>query len=107
MRSAWPWIPFLCLLPAALDPPPARAAANATLDSIRYVVRVADQNAVGVTLTNYGVIGNNFVSRSPSLEYPLGTGCEHLTAGGLWFGAQAVDGEIGRASCRERVYSGV
>jgi len=85
-------VAFLCLLPAALDPPPARAAADATLDSIRYVVRVADQNAVGVTLTNYGVIGNNFVSRSPSLEYPLGTGYEHLVVGGLWFGAHAVDG---------------
>jgi len=85
-------VSFLCLLPAAFDPPPAGAAAAATLDSIRYVLRVADQNAVGVTLTNYGVISNNFVSRSPSLEYPLATGYEHLVVGGLWFGAHAVDG---------------
>jgi len=58
---------------------------------VRFSLRVANNNLVGVTITNYGFIGNNFVSRAPSLEYPLGTGYEHMVRGGLWIGAQAVD----------------
>jgi len=60
-------------------------------DSIAYRTKVTDNNLMGVTITNYGFIGNNFVSRTPSMEYPLGTAYEHLVRGGLWFGAQAVD----------------
>jgi len=72
---------------------PAPGATEATqADSIRYGVRVTDNNLVGMTVTNYGFIGNNFISRSPSLEYPLGLGFEHLVRGGLWIGAHAVDG---------------
>jgi hypothetical protein len=74
-------------LTASSDPMRSSIAA----DSIRYVTTVANRNLVGATLTNYGVIGNNFLSRSPSLEYPLGFGYEHLVHGGLWFGAHAVD----------------
>lgn len=73
---------------------PARSfplGAGATVDSIRYAIRIADGNLLGVTLTNYGFLGNNFVSRSPSFEYPLGTGYDHLPRGGLWVGAQAID----------------
>lgn len=87
-------------LALAIDP--ARAAGHdsapapfsieeSQADSIRYAVRVTDNNLVGMTITNYGFLGNNFVSRSPSLEYPLGTGYEHLVRGGLWFGASAID----------------
>jgi len=68
-----------------------RAATGVLADSIRYTVRVSDNNLMGVTVTNYGFIGNNFVSRSPSMEYPLGTGYEHMVRGGLWIGAQAFD----------------
>ncbi len=60
-------------------------------DSVRFALHVTDANQVGITLTNYGFLGNNFISRLPSLEYPLGTGYEHLVRGGLWIGAQAVD----------------
>ena len=67
------------------------ANAGATVDSIRHAIRIADGNLLGVTLTNYGFLGNNFVSRSPSFEYPLGTGYDHLPRGGLWVGAQAID----------------
>ena len=35
-----------------------------------YSLRIAAQNRMGVTLTNYGVIGNNFVDRSASMEFP-------------------------------------
>lgn len=73
----------------ALAPPFAVEAAQA--DSIRYTVRVTDNNLMGITVTNYGFVGNNFVSRTPSMEYPLGTGFEHMVRGGLWFGARAVD----------------
>ena len=52
----------------------------------RYVVRLANRNRIGLTVTNYGFFGNNFVSRSPSFEYPLGAGFEHMVRGGLWIG---------------------
>ena len=92
MRSAL-LVPFaLTLLSGgAAAAPPDPATESVAADSIRYAVVVTDRNLVGATLTNYGVIGNNFVSRSPSLEYPLGSGYEHLVSGGLWFGAHAVD----------------
>lgn len=63
---------------------PARAA-------VRYVARLADRNRVGLTVTNYGFLGNNFTSRSPSFEFPLGSGLEHMSRGGLWVGALALD----------------
>ncbi|MBN8707195.1 MAG: hypothetical protein J0L62_15090 [Bacteroidetes bacterium] len=46
---------------------------------------------IGVTFSNTSVIGNafnaNFQRGMPSLEYPLGSGIEHLFNGGLWVGA--------------------
>lgn len=57
----------------------------------QYSARVADGNRVGLTISNYGCFGNNFVSRSPSMEFPLGSGYEHLVNGGLWVGARATD----------------
>ena len=72
---------------------PAGVAA-AQAESISYAVRVTDNNQMGITITNYGFIGNNFTSRSPSMEYPLGTGYEHMVRGGLWIGAQDLDDRI-------------
>ncbi len=57
----------------------------------RYVVRLADANRVGLSLTNYGFLGNNFTSRAPSFEFPLGSGYEHMARAGLWVGALALD----------------
>jgi hypothetical protein len=75
------------------ETPAPFAAEAAEAESIRYTVRITDNNLMGVTITNYGFVGNNFVSRSPSMEYPLGTGYEHLVRGGLWIGSRAVDDE--------------
>jgi len=50
-----------------------------------------DLNLMSVNLTNYGFVGNNFTTRTPSMEYPVGTGHEHLVRGGLWIGALAAD----------------
>ncbi|HYM80166.1 MAG TPA: hypothetical protein VEY91_02000 [Candidatus Limnocylindria bacterium] len=58
-------------------------------DSIRYAVRITDVNRVGLTTSNYGFFGNNFNSRSPSFEFPLGSGLEHMSRAGLWVGAVA------------------
>ena len=60
-------------------------------DSVVYRSFATNGNLVGMTVTNYGFWGNNFASRSPSLEYPLGTGFEHVVRGGLWIGAHAID----------------
>jgi hypothetical protein len=48
---------------------------------------------VGLTVNNFGVIGNSFngsfdLQGFPSCEYPRGTGIEHLFDGGLWIGAR-------------------
>jgi hypothetical protein len=50
-----------------------------------------DLNLMSMNLTNYGFVGNNFTTRTPSMEYPVGTGHEHLVRGGLWIGALAAD----------------
>lgn len=68
----------------------ATASAADTTANI-YAVRLLNQNLMGMTVTNYGFLGNNFTSRAPSMEYPLGTGYEHLVRGGLWIGALAAD----------------
>lgn len=43
---------------------------------------------IGLTITNYGTIGNGFVTfpNQPSLQYPKASGIEHLFVGGLWVG---------------------
>ena len=63
--------------------------AAARAQEIRYAARLANRNRVGLTVTNYGFFGNNFTSRSPSLEFPLGSGFEHMSRAGLWVGALA------------------
>jgi hypothetical protein len=70
----------------------AVAAQSTTVDSVAYRASITDNNQMGITVTNYGFLGNNFISRSPSMEYPLGTGFEHMVRGGLWIGARANDG---------------
>lgn len=67
------------------------AAAPAAEDSIRYVAATTDVNRVGLAISNYGFLGNNFNSRSPSFEFPLGSGFEHMARAGLWVGAVALD----------------
>lgn len=67
----------------------------ATSEDIAFAAKVANGNLVGVTITNYGFIGNNFISRDPSFEYPLGGGYEHLVRGGLWIGGIATTDEDG------------
>jgi hypothetical protein len=85
--------PALAQTDPHLSTAPAQPASPAAVDTAAniYAVRLLDQNLVGMTITNYGFIGNNFTSRAPSLEYPLGTGFEHLVRGGLWIGALAAD----------------
>lgn len=79
------------LLLAAGPAAAARAApAAVSADSIRYATALAEANQVGLTVSNYGFFGTNFNSRAPSFEYPLGTGYEHMSRGGLWVGALAL-----------------
>ncbi len=46
---------------------------------------------IGLTVTNFGEFGNGLgklsqANHPPSCEYPLGSGIEHIFAGGLWVG---------------------
>lgn len=81
------WLHIVLLL-ALASPLVVAAAARAQV----YTSRVSNGSDVWLNVTNHGVLGNNFVSRSASFEYPGGVGYEHLTHAGLWLGAQATDG---------------
>jgi hypothetical protein len=51
---------------------------------------------IGLTITNFGTIGDGFVIQTPndqpSCEYPRGSGIEHMFDGGLWVGGIRDDG---------------
>lgn len=102
---------FCALVPAgaALAPAAARdhrqarpfqeppAAAEADTSARVYVSLISgrdetghDLNSMSINITNYGFIGNNFTTKAPSMEYPVGSGHDHLVRGGLWIGALAV-----------------
>lgn len=74
-----------------VEPFAAARAVAAAADSTNNAVLVYDVNKLGLALSNYGFIGTNLTSRSPSFEYPLGSGHQHLTRGGPWIGAIAFD----------------
>lgn len=53
--------------------------------------QVTTASNIGATITNLGMIGNSFrgsfnVEGAPSLEYPVGSGIEHVFDGGIWIG---------------------
>ena len=60
--------------------------------------RATNVGALGLTITNYGTIGDGFevqpVEDLPSAEYPLGSGIEHIFDGGLWIGARTSEGQL-------------
>jgi len=56
-------------------------------DSIAHVDRQTTGNLVGLNVTNYGFLGNDLLTRDPSMEYPLGSQVDHLIHAGLWVGA--------------------
>jgi len=53
---------------------------------------------IGMTITNFGTIGDGFVIQTPidqpSCEYPRGSGIEHMFDGGLWVAGIRDDGTI-------------
>lgn len=86
------YLPLLALL---LSAAPVRAAGTEVprvfISLISGRDLTGDINLMSMNITNYGFIGNNFTVRTPSMEYPVGTGHEHLVRGGLWVGAVAAD----------------
>lgn len=55
---------------------------------------------MALTISNFGMLGNGFRVYDPStgeplpsLEYPIGSGTEHLYRAGLWVGAVNVEGD--------------
>jgi hypothetical protein len=54
---------------------------------VRITYRITSGNAIGLTVVNNGLFGNNFSSRSPSFEYPLGSNIDHMPRAGIWVGA--------------------
>lgn len=66
-----------------------------TLDSTRasFSVRVVGPGNVGMSITNFGSVGNDHDTRAASFEFPNGSEIEHLIRGGIWIGAVTADGE--------------
>jgi hypothetical protein len=60
---------------------------------VRITYRITSGNALGLTVVNNGLVGNNFSSRSPSFEYPLGSNIDHMPRGGIWVGAVTLGGD--------------
>jgi hypothetical protein len=101
MRTRMLVITIACLLCSlsvaqivqAHDPPPVIdedvPAFGSDGDSIVYIQEQTDGNAMGLVVSNYGFFGNNFVTRNPSMEYPLGSEIDHLIRAGIWVGAVA------------------
>jgi hypothetical protein len=61
-----------------------RLAKTGTDDNTKYTT----VGNLGITVTNFGVIGHGFRKwpQQPSMQYPKGSGIEHLFVGGLWVG---------------------
>ena len=60
--------------------------------------RFTNTGNIGLTVTNFGTIGDGFGVQSPvdqpSCEYPKGSAIEHLFVGGLWVGGRRDNGTI-------------
>ena len=76
-------------------------------ESIPFQVKHTDGNALGFVISNYAFFGDNFVTRAPSMEYPLGSQQEHLVRAGLWVGAINADGDTVVSTGSVSGYSGV
>ena len=63
---------------------------------------------IGLTVTNFGTFGNGFVSwpEQPSCEYPLGSGIEHISNGGLWIGGFIANDSLGHGGSGPFVSTG-
>ncbi len=55
--------------------------------------KFTDVGNIALTVTNFGMFGHGFSRwpEQPNLEYPLGSGIEHLFDGGLWIGGYTSD----------------
>lgn len=69
---------------------------NTVFGQIPFSQRYSNVGRLGLNLSNAGTIGRPDVSTNtngnPSMEYPIGSGIEHLFEAGLWIGAY-VDGQ--------------
>ncbi len=76
-------------------------------ESIPFQTKRTDGNALGFVISNYAFFGDNFVTRAPSMEYPLGSQQEHLVRAGLWVGAINADGDTVVSTGSVSGYAGV
>ena len=62
------------------------------LSQYKVQLKATDTGNIGISFQNNGVIGNAFStafqSGIPSLEYPIGSGIEHLFEAGFWVGGK-------------------
>ena len=85
----------LALIVAVLTTAALGLFSEADTQTAPFSTRITNNNKVGLTTTNYGFYGNNFSSRAPSMEYPLGSAFEHLIRAGLWIGGTTINDSLG------------
>ncbi len=83
------------LLSAQSDDYPKKPIFKSSIDDNTKYTTIGN---IGLTITNFGTIGDGFVIQTPedqpSCEYPKGSGIEHMFDGGLWVGGIRDDGTI-------------
>lgn len=86
---------FPILVSAQSDDRPEKLIFKPSIDDNTKYTAIGN---IGLTITNFGTIGDGFVIQTPedqpSCEYPSGSGIEHMFDGGLWVGGIRDDGTI-------------
>lgn len=87
MKTKYLFLFTVFILSSSIFPQDTSRKLSKTLDDDNS--KYTNVGNIGLTLTNFGMYGNGFAGKwpqQPSCEYPLGSGIEHIFAGGLWIG---------------------
>jgi len=79
--------------PVEVNPSPPGQARLYSGTEAGFAARTSSGNRLGLTVRNDGGLGTGLASRAPSLEFPLGSGIEHLVRAGLWVGGVDAHGD--------------
>ncbi len=94
IRTALWWSLSLIFSTAAFPQTGPQRLAKTLVDDDKHYTNIGN---IGMTVSNFGTVGDGFAIQrpdQPSCEYPLGSGIEHMFAGGIWVGGKRDDGTI-------------
>jgi hypothetical protein len=84
-------VAYILILTQVLFPQTRQPLGKSTVDDNS---KFTSAGNIAITISNYGVVGHGFRlwPQQPSMQYPRGSGIEHMFVGGIWFGALAPAG---------------